>query len=61
MSKVFILANDERTIYYFRLELIQRLISIGHNVTVAFPRGGKRTNEIADMGCEYVDLAMQRK
>jgi glycosyltransferase involved in cell wall biosynthesis len=61
MSKVFLLANDESTIYNFRRELIQRLIEDGHIVMVAFPRGGSRTDEIAGMGCHYIDLPMERK
>jgi hypothetical protein len=61
MSKVFLLANDESTIYNFRRELIIRLLHERHNVTVAFPRGGSRTNEIESMGCKYIDLPMERK
>lgn len=61
MSKIFLLANDESTIYNFRRELIQSLIENGHNVTVAFPRGGSRTTEIANMGCNFIDLPMERK
>lgn len=61
MSKVFILANDESTIYNFRRELIQALLDKGHHVTVAFPRAGKRTQDIAKMGCYYIDLPMERK
>lgn len=61
MSKVFLLANDESTIYNFRRELIKGLLQEGHDVTVAFPRGGIRTDEIADTGCRYIDLSMERK
>lgn len=61
MSKVLLLANDESTIYNFRRELIVGLLQQGHDVMVAFPRGGDRTDEIASMGCHYIDLPMERK
>ncbi|MCK5214485.1 MAG: glycosyltransferase family 4 protein [Candidatus Omnitrophica bacterium] len=61
MSRIFILVNDESTIYNFRRELIEMLISLGHQVIAAFPRGGNRTDEIEKMGCTYIDLPMERK
>lgn len=61
MSSVLLLANDESTIYNFRRELIEELFEQGYNVIVAFPRGGERTDEIAGMGCRYIDLPMERK
>ena len=61
MSKLLLLANYESTIYNFRRELIVGLLQQGHDVMVAFPRGGDRTDEIASMGCHYIDLPMERK
>lgn len=61
MFKVLVLANDETTIYNFRRELLKRLISDNFKVYVCFPQGSEKTQAIADMGCELVDISIERK
>ena len=59
MSKVLMLGNSDIVIYNFRLELVERLLSDGHNVIISAPYG-ERINTLVSMGCEYHDIKISR-
>ena len=61
MRKILILANDETTIFNFRLELLSSLAVECFKLLVSFPRGQKDLKTLTDIGCEFVDVQMQRK
>ncbi len=59
MAHILFFANHELTLRRFRLELIQRLISQGHEVTVALPPA--RENRLfLELGCEVREVPLQR-
>lgn len=59
MSRVLILANHNATIYYFRRELIQRLVGEGHEVVVSVP-SHERNGVLRALGCTVVETPMSR-
>ncbi|MBE6916139.1 MAG: glycosyltransferase family 4 protein [Ruminococcaceae bacterium] len=59
MSKVLILVNHDTAITYLRMELLNRLLSEGHTVAIACPRG-KHVDTFMDMGCEFYELTLKR-
>lgn len=59
MSKILILANHPTTIYYFRRELIKRLLSDGHSVILACPHSNK-IERIKPMGIKYIEINISR-
>lgn len=59
MSKVLILAHHDVAITCLRMELLNRLLSEGHTVAIACPRG-EYTDTFVEMGCEYYELALKR-
>lgn len=59
MSKVLILGNSDLVIYNFRLELVERLLSDGHEVTVCSPYG-ERIDDLVSIGCKFIDIKLSR-
>lgn len=59
-KRVLLIANEYTTIVHFRMELITRLIAEGNTVAVAIPNH-ERNTEIKALGCDIIDLPMQRK
>lgn len=59
MSKIMILANDNNTIYYFRRELLARLISENHEVIVSVPKH-MRNLEFEKMGCKIDEINLSK-
>lgn len=59
MKKVLMLANHEYTIYNFRLELIEKLISEGYKVIISCPYGN-RIPELEKKGCTFIESKMKR-
>ena len=60
MSKILIIANDEKTISNFRKEVISSFIAHGFEVTVACPFG-ELIAEIRELGCNVYDLKVSRR
>lgn len=58
-KKVLILVNHDVVIYNFRKELIERLLSEGMKVIISSPYG-ERIDDLVAMGCEYIDITMER-
>ncbi len=58
--KVLILANADSGLYRFRLELLQTLISNGHEVTIALPDGPYIPRLVA-LGCRFIDTPIDRR
>lgn len=58
-KKVLILVNHDVVIYNFRKELIERLLSEGMKVIISSPYG-ERIDDLVAMGCEYIEITMER-
>lgn len=58
-KKVLILVNHDVVIYNFRKELIERLLSEGYKVVISSPYG-ERIDDLVALGCEYVQITMDR-
>lgn len=59
MSKVLILGNSDLVVYNFRLELVERLLSDGHEVVVCSPYG-ERIDDLIALGCSFIDVNISR-
>ena len=59
MSKVLFLVNHDVVIYNFRLELVERLLSDGHQVVISSPYG-ERIEDLKALGCEYREIDIAR-
>ena len=57
--KVALIGNSDVSIYTYRCELIERLVSDGHNVTVVTPQGD-RVSDMISMGCNYIEAQVDR-
>lgn len=59
MSHVLFLVNHDVVIYNFRLELVERLIADGHQVTISSPNG-ERIEDLKKLGVEYREIDINR-
>lgn len=59
-KKILILVNHDVVIYNFRKELVECLLSEGHQVIISSPYG-ERIDELVAMGCEYVEASIERR
>lgn len=59
MGKVLFLVNHEVVIYNFRLELVERLLELGHEVVISSPPG-ERIDALVAMGCRHVPITLSR-
>lgn len=57
--KIAMIGNSDLSIYLYRREFVERLISDGHEVTVLSPNG-EYIPELINMGCEYYETNMDR-
>ena len=57
---VLFLSNHFITLYFFRRELIERLISRGHRVVLSMP-DDERNSYFKDLGCEIIVTPMSRR
>lgn len=59
MAEVLVLANDYTTLLHFRMELLGRLLSEGHQVTIALP--AHESNEaFLKLGCRVESVSLDR-
>ncbi len=58
--KILILANDDSGLYKFRKELINALLMQDHEVFISAPQG-EYVNYFEDMGCTFIDTAVDRR
>ena len=58
-KKILILVNLDTAIYNIRLEMVQKLLQLGHQVIFVCPRGD-RTDELVALGCKHVALDIAR-
>lgn len=59
MKKVLFLVNHDLTIYNFRLEIIERLLSDGYEVAISSPYGDK-IDKLVQLGCSYYPIEIER-
>ena len=59
MRKILFLVNHEVVIYNFRLEIVERFLSDGHEVHVSSP-GGEKINKLIDMGVIHHEMQIER-
>ena len=60
MKKIILVANASWTMVKFRYGLMQALVKSGYKVYVVSPYD-KYSNEIEDIGCEFIDIRMDNK
>ncbi len=60
MKRVLILVNRDFVLYNFRLELVERLLESGYEVSIALPYGEK-VDEMIDMGCSYYNVRIDKR
>lgn len=58
-KKVLILVNHAITIYFFRMELIKRLVSEGYEVYISAPYS-ELIDEIIKEDCKFCDIQLER-
>lgn len=57
---ILIVGTDMMALYNHRLELIERLISLGYGVTVVAPRGGEEKN-LENIGVKFIDTKIDTR
>lgn len=57
--KIAMIGNSDISIYAYRRELVERLISDGHEVSVISPNGDF-ISELQDMGCSFYETELDR-
>ena len=62
-KKILILGNSHLVVFGFRGELIERLISDGHEVVVSFPNGpfGEGEETSREYGCRFIETQIERR
>lgn len=59
MKRILFLVNHEVVIYNFRLEIVERMISDGHEVHISSPYG-ERIKNLIFLGAKYHEINMDR-
>lgn len=59
-KKVLIMANNDKGLFNFRKELIEKLIKEKYLVYVSVPKGTK-SPELIKMGCHVIDTSLERQ
>ena len=60
MKKILFLVNHDIVIYNFRLEIVERFISDGHEVHVSSPNG-ERIRDLQQLGVIYHEIGFERR
>ena len=60
MKKIILVGNTAWSMVRFRKGLIERLISLGYNVTIIAP-SDEHESEIRKLGCNYIDIKIDNK
>lgn len=60
MKKILILVNRDFVLYNFRLELVERLLREGNEVSIALPYGEK-VDEMVEMGCTFYPVKIDKR
>ena len=58
--KILILANFDLGLYKFRKELIENLLSLGHEVFISLPYG-KLVDPLISLGCKFIETQVDRR
>ncbi len=59
-KRVLIFVNHELSIYNFRKELVEKLLSLKHEVFISVPKGDK-VNKLVSMGVNLIDTEVDRR
>ena len=59
MKRILFLVNHDVVIYNFRLEIVERFLSDGHEVHVSSPYG-ERIDALVELGCKYHEVHLSR-
>lgn len=59
-TRVLLLSNHFITLYYFRRELIERLLSEGYDVLLSLPPS-KKNAFFVSLGCKIIETPMERR
>ena len=55
MGKILFFVNNDFTIYNFRLEIVEKFLSLGHEILIVSPYG-KRVDLLVELGCKHVPI-----
>lgn len=58
-KKVLFLVNHDVVIYNFRLEIIERLLADGYDVSISSPYG-ERIDDLKELGCHFYEIEVER-
>lgn len=58
--KILIIGTNMMNLYNHRLELIQRLLSMGYEVSVAAPEGGEE-KKLEKLGCRFINMPVDNR
>ena len=58
--KILILANFDLGLYKFRKELIEKLLSLGHEVYISLPYGNL-VDPLISLGCHFIETQVDRR
>ena len=58
-NKIVFIVNHDVVIYNFRKELVEKLLSLGHEVFIISP-DGKKINLLIEMGCKHEKIDVNR-
>jgi len=59
MSRILFLVNHDVVIYNFRLEIVERFLTDGHEVHISSPYG-ERIDDLLALGAKYHEMSMDR-
>lgn len=59
MADILVLANDYTTLLHFRMELLSKLISIGHKVVISLP-AHELNKAFVKLGCRVENISLDR-
>ena len=58
--RVLVLANFGMGLFKFRKELLQKLIALGHEVYISFPKD-EYVSALEELGCIYTESQVDRR
>ena len=59
-KNILILANRDTGLYYFRRELLQKMLDMGYKVSISVPEGDF-TDALTSMGCDIIPTEVDRR
>jgi len=58
--KIVMIGNSDLSIYVYRREFVEKLLYLGHTVSILSP-GGDYLSELVNIGCQHYDTKLDRR